>query len=55
MIALKYAISYAIPDVPEWVMQEEAKAEFRRREVLRRISSSNSPPTREPSQPSSPK
>ncbi|KAK4287830.1 hypothetical protein Pmani_039110, partial [Petrolisthes manimaculis] len=54
MIALKYGISYAIPDIPEWVATEIAKVEFQRREALRRLSTSNSPPTREDSQPSSP-
>ncbi|XP_053629795.2 anoctamin-10 isoform X2 [Cherax quadricarinatus] len=55
MIALKYGISYAIPDIPEWIATEMAKVEFQRREALRRLSSSNSPPTREDSQPSSPR
>ncbi|KAK3856827.1 hypothetical protein Pcinc_036878, partial [Petrolisthes cinctipes] len=55
MIALKYGISYAIPDIPEWVATEIAKVEFQRREALRRLSTSNSPPTREDSQPSSPR
>ncbi|XP_050715998.1 anoctamin-8-like isoform X3 [Eriocheir sinensis] len=54
MIALKYGISYAIPDIPEWVATEMAKVEFQRREALRRLSTSNSPPTREDSQPPSP-
>ncbi|XP_069166771.1 anoctamin-10 isoform X3 [Procambarus clarkii] len=55
MIALKYGISYAIPDIPEWIATEMAKVEFQRREALRRFSTSNSPPTREDSQPSSPR
>ncbi|XP_071516788.1 anoctamin-10 isoform X3 [Panulirus ornatus] len=55
MIALKYGISYAIPDIPEWVATEMAKVEFQRREALRRLSTSNSPPTREDSQPPSPR
>ncbi|XP_066983776.1 anoctamin-10-like isoform X2 [Macrobrachium rosenbergii] len=55
MIALKYGISYAIPDIPDWVATEMAKVEFQRREALRRLSSSNSPPTREDSQPPSPR
>ncbi|XP_063887556.1 anoctamin-8-like isoform X4 [Scylla paramamosain] len=54
MIALKYGISYAIPDIPDWVATEMAKVEFQRREALRRLSTSNSPPTREDSQPPSP-
>ncbi|KAF2360317.1 Anoctamin [Trinorchestia longiramus] len=53
MVALKYAISYAIPDVPEWVAEQEAKVEFQRREALRRASFS--PPTADTSQPPSPK
>ena len=55
MIALKYGISYAIPDVPEWVITEAAKTEFQRRDALRRISASTSPPSREGSAPSSPR
>ncbi|XP_042202982.1 anoctamin-8-like isoform X2 [Homarus americanus] len=55
MIALKYGISYAIPDIPEWIATEMAKVEFQRREALRRLSTSNSPPTREDSQPPSPR
>ncbi|KAG0713299.1 Anoctamin-8 [Chionoecetes opilio] len=55
LIALKYGISYAIPDIPDWVATEMAKVEFQRREALRRISTSNSPPTREDSQPPSPR
>ncbi|MPC57690.1 Anoctamin-8 [Portunus trituberculatus] len=55
MIALKYGISYAIPDIPDWVATEMAKVEFQRREALRRLSTSNSPPTREDSQPPSPR
>ncbi|XP_047486839.1 anoctamin-8-like [Penaeus chinensis] len=54
MIALKYGISYVIPDIPAWVATEMAKVEFQRREALRRLSTSNSPPTREESQSPSP-
>lgn len=55
MIALKYGISYVIPDIPAWVATEMAKVEFQRREALRRLSTSNSPPTREESQSPSPR
>ncbi|CAL4077774.1 unnamed protein product, partial [Meganyctiphanes norvegica] len=55
MIAVKYGISYAIPDIPEWVAKEMAKVKFQRREALRRVSTSNSPPTRDDSGPPSPR
>ncbi|XP_030630556.1 anoctamin-8 [Chanos chanos] len=35
-ILLKYIIHMAIPDIPEWVVNEMAKLEYRRREALKR-------------------
>ena len=32
-MAIKFAVSYAIPDIPEWVEDEIAKVEFKRREA----------------------
>ncbi|KAK7063201.1 Anoctamin-8 [Halocaridina rubra] len=37
LIALKYGISYAIPDVPEWIENKMAKIEFQRREALKTL------------------
>ncbi|GLG96980.1 Anoctamin [Gryllus bimaculatus] len=39
MLILRFVISCAIPDVPEWVATEMAKVEFARREACRRLSS----------------
>ncbi|XP_047117535.1 anoctamin-8 [Schistocerca piceifrons] len=39
MLILRFLISCAIPDVPEWVATEMAKVEFARREACRRLSS----------------
>ncbi|RXG70215.1 Anoctamin-8, partial [Armadillidium vulgare] len=55
MIALKYGISYAIPDIPHKIAQQLAIAEFRRREAFRKLSLSNSPPNQEESGQSTPK
>ncbi len=33
MLAIKFAVSYAIPDIPEWVEDEIAKVEYKRREA----------------------
>lgn len=35
VLCIKFAIAYAIPDVPEWVATEMAKTEFRRREAAK--------------------
>lgn len=35
LIGLKYGISYAIPDIPEWVERQLAKIEFKKRETLK--------------------
>ncbi|XP_077988796.1 anoctamin-8-like isoform X2 [Glandiceps talaboti] len=37
ILALKFAIAYAIPDVPHWVSVEMAKLEFTRRATLRKL------------------
>lgn len=39
MLTLRFIISCAIPDLPEWVATEMAKVEFARREAWRRLSS----------------
>ena len=33
VLAVKFAVSYAIPDIPEWVEDEIAKVEYKRREA----------------------
>lgn len=33
VLAIKFAVSYAIPDIPEWVEDEIAKVEHKRREA----------------------
>lgn len=33
VLAIKFAVSYAIPDIPEWVEDEIAKVEYKRREA----------------------
>lgn len=35
VLALKFAVAYAIPDIPEWVETEIAKVEFQRRQALK--------------------
>ncbi|XP_050046097.1 anoctamin-8 [Dermacentor andersoni] len=35
VLCIKFAIAYAIPDVPEWVATEMAKTEFRRRKAAK--------------------
>ena len=35
LLLLKFAIAFAIPDVPHWVQIEMAKAEFQRREAAK--------------------
>ncbi|XP_033634933.1 anoctamin-8-like isoform X1 [Asterias rubens] len=37
IIAVKFAIAYAIPDIPHWVSMEMAKLEFNRREALKKL------------------
>ncbi|KAG8229744.1 hypothetical protein J437_LFUL007919 [Ladona fulva] len=44
MLILRLIITYAIPDLPEWVATEMAKVEFSRREAFRRFSSTTPPP-----------
>ncbi|XP_071448852.1 anoctamin-10 [Hetaerina americana] len=44
MLILRLVITYAIPDLPEWVATEMAKVEFSRREAFRRFSSTTPPP-----------
>lgn len=41
MLILRFLISYAIPDLPEWVATEMAKVEFARREAVRKFSNSS--------------
>ena len=35
VLGIKFAVAYAIPDIPEWVEHEIAKMEFQRREALK--------------------
>ena len=35
ILAIKFAIAYAIPDIPHWVWQKMAMLEFNRREALK--------------------
>nr|CAD7194174.1 unnamed protein product [Timema douglasi] len=44
MLTLRFIISCAIPDLPEWVATEMAKVEFSRREAHRRLSSTTTSP-----------
>lgn len=43
MLAIRFVITCAIPDIPNWVATEMAKVEFLRREAVRRLSSTPSP------------
>ncbi|XP_011334900.1 anoctamin-8 isoform X2 [Ooceraea biroi] len=43
MLAIRFVIICAIPDIPHWVATEMAKVEFLRREAVRRLSSTPSP------------
>ncbi|XP_057333098.1 anoctamin-8 isoform X3 [Microplitis mediator] len=43
MLAIRFIITCAIPDIPSWVATEMAKVEFLRREAVRRLSSTPSP------------
>ncbi|KAJ8678510.1 hypothetical protein QAD02_014297 [Eretmocerus hayati] len=43
MLAIRFVIISAIPDIPSWVATEMAKVEFLRREAVRRLSSTPSP------------
>lgn len=43
MLAIRFIIINAIPDVPNWVATEMAKVEFLRREAAKRFSSTPSP------------
>ncbi|XP_066590008.1 anoctamin-10 isoform X2 [Prorops nasuta] len=43
MLAIRFVIIRAIPDIPHWVATEMAKVEFLRREAVRRLSSTPSP------------
>lgn len=43
MLAIRFVIICAIPDIPTWVATEMAKVEFLRREAVRRLSSTPSP------------
>jgi len=44
MLSLRFIITCAIPDLPEWVATEMAKVEFARREACRRLSSTAASP-----------
>ncbi|XP_038077941.1 anoctamin-8-like isoform X1 [Patiria miniata] len=37
ILAIKFAIAYAIPDIPHWVSMEMAKLEYHRREALKKL------------------
>ena len=43
MLAIRFIIICAIPDIPNWVATEMAKVEFLRREAVRRLSTTPSP------------
>ncbi|XP_013784235.2 anoctamin-8-like isoform X2 [Limulus polyphemus] len=47
ILALKFGIAYAIPDVPHWVATEMAKVEFQRREASKRLQSSAALPDKD--------
>ena len=38
MLLLKFVLSRAISDVPDWVVEQRAKSEFKRRELIRGVS-----------------
>lgn len=44
MLILRFLVTSAIPDLPDWVATEMAKVEFARREAVRRLSSTATPP-----------
>ena len=48
MLAIRFVIICAIPDIPNWVATEMAKVEFLRREAVRRLSSTPSPEQQPP-------
>ncbi|KAK2578147.1 hypothetical protein KPH14_001345 [Odynerus spinipes] len=48
MLAIRFVITCAIPDIPHWVATEMAKVEFLRREAVRRLSSTPSPEQQPP-------
>ncbi|OXU19847.1 hypothetical protein TSAR_010383, partial [Trichomalopsis sarcophagae] len=48
MLAIRFVIICAIPDIPSWVATEMAKVEFLRREAVRRLSSTPSPTDHQP-------
>lgn len=48
MLAIRFIIICAIPDIPNWVATEMAKVEFLRREAVRRLSSTPSPEQQPP-------
>lgn len=43
MLAIRFIIIVAVPDIPSWVATEMAKVEFLRREAVRKFSSTASP------------
>lgn len=44
MLVIRFLISCAIPDKPDWVATEMAKVEFARREAVNRLSSTTTTP-----------
>lgn len=44
MLMIRFLISCAIPDLPEWVATEMAKTEFARREATRLSFANTTPP-----------
>ncbi|XP_014250466.1 anoctamin-8 [Cimex lectularius] len=54
MLLLRLIVKVAIPDLPEWVATEMAKVEFARREAMRKLSSTGSPPLQPTNQENSP-
>ncbi|XP_075216238.1 anoctamin 8 white walker [Lycorma delicatula] len=44
MLILRFLVTSAIPDLPDWVATEMAKVEFARREAVRRLSTTATPP-----------
>ena len=43
MLAIRFVITCAIPDIPNWIATEMAKVEFLRREAFTRLSTTSSP------------